>query len=123
MQLPIRHLAVPKLKDVDEGRTRANVPLKNNALLRIATCRGDHVDSDPAKEILPIAVASSNLNTDAVEDAKLLAKIERQKHTKRCPFPGVDVEYSATENDFTDFHLAVKFKKLRGIKPAVTDLI
>jgi len=114
---------VPKFKDIDEGRVRANIPLKNHTLLRIATCREDHVDDNPAKEILPIAVVSSNLNTDTVEDAKLLAKIERQKHAKRCPFPGVDVEYSVTENGLTDFHLAVKFKKLRGDHEAVTELI
>jgi len=49
----------------------------NDTLLRIVTCREDHVDNNPAKEILPIAVTSSNLNTDTVENAKLLATIER----------------------------------------------
>ena len=114
---------VPKLKDIDDVTARANVPLKNHTLLRIAICREDHVDADPSKEILPIAVASSNLNTETDEDAKLLAKIERLKHAKRCPFPGVDMEFTVTENGLTDFHLAVKFKKLKGDHPAVTELI
>ena len=57
-----------------------------------------------------------------MEDAKLLAKIERLKHARRCPFPGVDVEYSVTENGLTDFHLAVKFKKLLGDHEAVSEI-
>ena len=114
---------VPKLKDIDEQRVRARVPLKIHTLLRIVTCRKDHVDADPAKEILPIAIASANLNTETLENAKMLARIERQKHAKRCPFPGVDVEFSVTENGLTDFHLAVKFKKLRGDHEAVTELL
>ncbi len=115
--------AVPKLKDIDEGRVRANVPLKDHTLLRIATCREEHIDNDPSRELLPIAIASSNLNTETVEDAKLLAKIERQKQAKRCPFPGVDMEYTMGESGLTDLHFCIKFKKLRGDSAPVRELI
>ena len=114
---------VPKLKDIDEGTARPNVPLKDHTILRIATCKEDDKDNDVLREVLPIAIASSNLNLDTTEDAKLLAKIERQKHAKRCPFPGVDMEYTMGESGLTDLHFCIKFKKMRGDSEAVRDLI
>jgi len=114
---------VPKLKDIDEGVARPNVPLKDHIILRIATCKEDDKDNDVSREVLPISIASSNLNTDTAEDAKLLAKIERQKHAKRCPFPGVDMEYTMGESGLTDLHFCIKFKKMRGDSEAVRDLI
>ncbi|KAL3926662.1 MAG: hypothetical protein SGARI_005535 [Bacillariaceae sp.] len=114
---------VPKLKEIDQGIARANVPLKNHTLVRITTCREEDKDEDNGREILPIGIASSNLNTVSDEDAKLLAKIERQKHAKRCPFPGLDMEYTMGEDGMTDLHFTIKFKKMRGDSEAVLDLI
>ena len=66
-------------------------------------------------------MASSN--AQAEENIELQAKIDRQKLARRCPFPGVDMEYIEGEDGLTDLHFAIKFKKMRGDSEPIADIV
>ena len=52
----------------------------------------------------------------------MAAKIDKMLCARRCPFPGVDMEYIEGEDGLNDLHFALKFKKMRGDAPAVAEL-
>ena len=113
---------VPTLKDIDARKKKANVPLKKSTLVRITTCREKDEDAVEDMDIVPVAVASSQAITSDNSEAET-ARIQRQMWAKRCPFPGMDMEYLETETGLTDLHFGRRFKKMRGDSEPVMDLL
>ena len=79
---------VPTLKAIkaSEGKMRANVPVTQDTLVRIVTCRKDAKDRDSKKEVLPIAEVSSNFDPSSTEEDlnSMQERIARQKVAKNC---------------------------------------
>ena len=90
------------------------MPVTDFTVVRITTCQSEHKDDDPNLDIQPMEVASSNLDPDNQAQEKELARIDRQKKARRCPFPGIDMEYIESEMGLTDLHFTIKYKKMKG---------
>ena len=49
-------------------------------------------------------------------------EVENMKKARRCPFPGIDMEYIVGEDGHTDLHFTLKFKKVKGECDAVREI-
>ena len=73
----------------------------------------------------PVASSSTDVPTEEEEeeDAEAQALADRLLKARNCPFPGLDIRYSATSNGRTDICLGYKFKLVKGNHKAVSELI
>ena len=93
--------------------------VKDTTLVRIATCRFEDEDAEADLDVAPMEVISSVLDPSNKEEKKELAKIERKKKARRCPFPGIDMEHIESDIGLTDLHFTVKYKKMKPTAPPV----
>jgi hypothetical protein len=95
------------------GKDISTVELQRHQTVRIVTCRKDDVDSDLNKEK---ALAHGVLIDPDDDDDDVSAAYEpydRSHPQKRwIPFPGCDFFFE--ESTTTNFHVALRFKKLKG---------
>jgi hypothetical protein len=102
------------IKDAQKktGKDISTVDLQTHQTVRIVTCRDDDFDEDPAKDkALAIVVP--------LDDDECFEPFNKKEHPQKrwIPFPGCDFFFE--ESNITNFHVALRFKKLKGCAPTV----
>jgi hypothetical protein len=107
-------MAAIKEEQSKSGKDISTVELQSHQTFMIVTCREDDVDEDPDKD-LALAIAEP-VDTSDEEYEPFNKKEHPQK--RWLPFPGCDFFFE--EPTITNFHVALRFKKLEGNASTVT---
>jgi hypothetical protein len=106
------HHSAPSMAAIKEeqkktGKDISTVELQNHQTVRIVPCREDDVDEDPDKD-KALAIATPFDVDDSFEP------FNKKEHPQKrwISFPGCDFFFE--ESTTTNFHVALRFKKLKG---------
>jgi hypothetical protein len=92
------------------GKDISTVELQTHQTVRIVTCREDDIDYDPDKDK---AVAHGDILESDDDVTTAFEPYDRSHPQKRwISFPGCDFFFE--ESTITNFHVALRFKKLKG---------
>jgi hypothetical protein len=109
--------SAPTIKAIKEaakesGKDISTVELQDHQIVRIVTCREDDVDTDVLKDKVP--AHGDPFDDDEGDKENMAAPPFDKSHPQKrwISFPGCDFFFE--ESTYTNFHVALRFKKLKA---------